>query len=81
MVANPIRLPCKFIVDLSVQDEQLTVFTSEPSARVNQISQRLILTAKKLTFVTFFVIFTEKLKLFTSPYICTMSGSPQQSEE
>ena len=84
LVAKPIRLPVKLIVEPVVQtkDEQLQVLALEPSPRVNQMSHSLLDDpAFKITFVTFFVILVENIDPDTVPYMCTMLGSPQQSEE
>ena len=85
LVAKPIRLPVKLIVEPVepvVQVEQLQVLAVEPSPRVNQMSHSLLDDpAFKITFVTFFVILVENIDPDTVPYMCTMLGSPQQSEE
>ena len=84
LVAKPIRLPVKLIVEPVVQtkDEQLQVLAVEPSPRVNQMSHSLLDDpAFKITSVTFFVILVENIDPDTVPYMCTMLGSPQQSEE
>ena len=82
LVAKPIRLPVKLIVEPVVQVEQSQVLAVEPSPRVNQMSHSLLDDpAFKITFVTFFVILVENIDPDTVPYMCTMLGSPQQSEE
>ena len=82
LVAKPIRLPVKLIVEPVVQVEQSQVLAVEPSPRVNQMSHSLLDDpAFKITSVTFFVILVENIDPDTVPYMCTMLGSPQQSEE